>query len=816
MILDRLLVRDKISLLVVLPLVAVVVAMVPLLADRVNDARSAVGVADAARAARETGVLVQQLQRERLVAVAYVVSPQGRSVELVQQAQDVEDAAADVALAIGTDLDRELSAALAGLGALGETRGEVLARSVPSDRIIEAWAGAIDRLVDALGLAALGAEPTAGASDLSALDALLRADEESSRTGAALVASVADTRPGPATVSAVERLQADRFRQLARPEHAELLSEIEGGSAAGRVAELAGRPPAISDAVLGTGVATATAAVESRAGLRAVVQESVVRDVAAAAQRRALTAQITAAVVASLGLLVFAMAMSLSVVVGRSIARPLQRLTRAATAVADLAQAELVRVSDEENPDEGVAQLSAIELPSRDEVGDLAGAFNRVQATAALLLERQVLSRRSVAAMFANVGRRTQRLAGRQLDLIDRLERDEQDPAVLDTLYRLDHVSARLRRSANSLVVLSGTVAEEQLAAEARPLADIVRSAMGDVEGYRQVRLGAIPGAHVAPHLVSDLTLVIAELVENATSFSPLEAPVDVRAEVASDGDCRVLVVDQGIGMPPDRMAAESRRLVEQERLDLAPRGTLGLVVVGRLARRHGLTIGFLPTPGRGVTAFVDIPAGQFEPDRERLSATGPAPVAAPPVSPGLPELPPAANSETFAWFDMTADTLEIALDNGASSAEPAPAAGPAPERAGLTRRVRYAQLPDTGQPRPDLAGQPPAGQDPAAARATMEAVESGIARALAEQQDAEPEPPGRGGLVRRVPGTNLPQNVRADLDPPTTEAPHRAGSATQDPAAARALIESMEAGAARAAAEIVSTESPAPSPTER
>ena len=169
---------------------------------------------------------------------------------------------------------------------------------------------------------------------------------------------------------------------------------------------------------------------------------------------------------AVIGILVSAIVVGLALVVGRSVSRPLRRLTTAARGVADLAETELQRVADEDTGPEAVPRLAAITVTSSDEIGDLATAFNRVQSTAASLLERQVAGRRNVAAMFASVGRRTTNLVGRQLALIDTLEKSEEDPDTLGTLYRLDHVSTRLRRNASSLVVLSGS---SEAGGEGRP-----------------------------------------------------------------------------------------------------------------------------------------------------------------------------------------------------------------------------------------------------------------------------------------------------------------------------------------------------------
>ena len=201
--------------------------------------------------------------------------------------------------------------------------------------------------------------------------------------------------------------------------------------------------------------------------------------------------------------------------------------------VAELSRAELVRVADSDTPESAPPQLASVEVDSSDEIGELAAAVNRVQATAALLLERQVSTRANVATMFANIARRTQNLVGRQLQLIDELERNERDPELLKRLYQLDHVATRLRRSADSLLVVSGTI-DQTLSVTPTRLSDVIRSALAEIEGYRAVELGQIADVAVAADLVGDLRLLLAELLENATNFSPPGSPVAVTAVLRS------------------------------------------------------------------------------------------------------------------------------------------------------------------------------------------------------------------------------------------------------------------------------------------
>jgi hypothetical protein len=179
------------------------------------------------------------------------------------------------------------------------------------------------------------------------------------------------------------------------------------------------------------------------------------------AEQRAADAEVTAVEVASASSSCSSALVVLGVTVTRSISRPCggspgpRRRWRTSAGRA-------VRVADSDSSDQAPVQLASVEVDSADEIGELATALNRVQATAALLLERQVTTRNNVAVMFANIARRTQNLVGRQLTLIDELERNERDPELLQRLYRLDHVATRLRRSADSLLVVSGTIDQQR------------------------------------------------------------------------------------------------------------------------------------------------------------------------------------------------------------------------------------------------------------------------------------------------------------------------------------------------------------------
>src|SRR6266508_2077629 len=522
MIINRLRVRGKLNLLLLLPLAAVVLVAIPFVFGQIQNAQSSTTTADAARNARQLGALVWELQRERLVTAGYLANPNDDGAAMVLQQQVVADSAEALRRSLGPASDELTSDA-------------------------------------------------EGTRQLTALDALLRANEESALRGMALVATAVSPQVGRdllATASAQSQMFTERFVQQADVDQAALVVLVDQGEAARRAEALVQRLPNPGDrSSVQAFVGQALATVEAQAGLRRLVQDRVTSQIAAAAARRAGSARVAAWTVGVGASVLFALVIALAVTISRSIANPLQRLTRAAATVADLANDELVRVTDVERVDEQPPRLAAIDVSSGDEVGELAVAFNRVQATAALLLERQVVTRRNVSQMFANVAQRTQNLVRRQLSLVDELERDEQNTRLLTRLYRLDHLSTRLRRNAENLLVSAGSHDRTRIASPT-PLARVLRSALAEIEDYQRVNLGTVHEVTIAAPLVSDLVLVFAELLENATAFSPPESGVEVHATPIANGWCQVSIVDHGIGMTPAQLTEENRRLVERERLD--------------------------------------------------------------------------------------------------------------------------------------------------------------------------------------------------------------------------------------------------------
>ena len=842
-------ITQRLGLLVMLPLGALVVTSLPATVERADQARAAASILHAATSAQVVGSVVGDLQRERLLALSFVGSARARRSVLVSQAGSTAAAATYARGRLG-GAGTELLAALDAIDGLGEVRQRVLARGISAAEVYRRYTDSIDAVVTALRLGGERAADAPGLRQMASLDALLRLNEEAAKVGAALVLSSVDPAYARSVIAVATPLALVHQRNLERSADEATLT------VAGRLANtsVAKRTETLVAATL-TGPASAAAALEeslavAEDGLRVrrVVGERVAADVATQATARADRSRNAAAAVAAVGIGLTVILIWLGVAISRSVARPLRRITLAATAVADLAAREMVRVADADSPDQGPPRLAAVTLRTADEVGELASAFNRVQATAALLMEQQVTTRRNVAVMFGNIANRTRSLVARQLADIDELERDERDDERLARLYHLDHLTTRLRRSSDSLLVIAG--ANQEQMATPTPLPEIVRAAISQVEGFQSVRLGAVCDVVVAAAAVSDLTLLLAELVENATAFSPPGTTVDVTATLA---DVVVIsIVDRGVGMTPERLEAENRRLVSRERLDLVPTAMLGFVVAGRIARRHGLVVRLLPTPVSGVTAEVILPASSL------LGAAPPSGAPRPVVhaiesaarvtaigSASVPR-PSELGPHSFGWFHQDADAPDDDYAVGRHHRHPSPtdrtfngsnsdahigAAQPLardvpdrdmPARNGLRKRRRGEAISPT-----DLApGRPPAGvprpRDPRAEQAQVNAFAEGTSRGAAHGHDPRwdardrsdaagsmppprSEPQSRGGLQRRRPLEHLAATMGQDISELRLARPsdptQRATPRMRDAAAERAQLSGYLDGLARAEA---------------
>jgi len=340
----------------------------------------------------------------------------------------------------------------------------------------------------------------------------------------------------------------------------------------------------------------------------------------------------------ALAALTLTAALFLTRLVSRSITRPLRSLTSQAKAMALTRLPAAVRdvLRTPLGEDVRVPRVEPVAVKTRDEVLDVSVALNSVQDTALELAVEQAVLRRNMADSFVNLGRRNQNLLARQLDLITHLEDVEPSSDALANLFRLDHLATRMRRNAESLLVLAGVDPPRQWA---QPVSvnDVVRAALGEVEDYQRVAVRDVRPATVVGSVAADLAHLLAELIENALVFSPDDRAVEVRGRPEADGRYTLAIVDRGAGMSAEAMDASNRRLAGLESFTVAPSKYLGHYVAGNLATRHAIAVRLDPSPGRGITATVSLPAGLLT----AAQLLGAAPVAGPPPNPGWPDPTP-------------------------------------------------------------------------------------------------------------------------------------------------------------------------------
>ncbi|MFE0604665.1 nitrate- and nitrite sensing domain-containing protein [Streptomyces sp. NPDC058892] len=318
-------------------------------------------------------------------------------------------------------------------------------------------------------------------------------------------------------------------------------------------------------------------------------------------------AQQDAIINGALILLVLGVSIVGAFVMARSMIRSLRRLQDTATRVAQDRLPELVKQLSESDPQDVDTSVESVGVHTRDEIGQVAAAFDDVHREAVRLAAEQALLRGNVNAMFTNLSRRSQGLIQRQLSLISELESREADPDQLSSLFKLDHLATRMRRNGENLLVLAG---EEPGRRWTRPvpLVDVLRAAASEVEQYERVELASVPGTDVAGRVVNDLVHVLAELLENATSFSSPQTKVKVTGHALPDGRVLVEIHDTGIGLSPEDLAAINERLASPPTVDVSVSRRMGLFVVGRLSLRHGIRIQLRPSDSGGTTALVMLP----------------------------------------------------------------------------------------------------------------------------------------------------------------------------------------------------------------
>jgi signal transduction histidine kinase len=313
-------------------------------------------------------------------------------------------------------------------------------------------------------------------------------------------------------------------------------------------------------------------------------------------------------------------------VVGRSSRRLTDRLTHLREQILDRG-GDLPDIVDRAQRGEKVdvqEELPPLDEWGNDEIGQVAEAFDAAQLTAVESAVLQAEIRRGANRAFLGIAFRNQALVQRQLRLLDEIEYHEQDPEALRRLFRLDHLATRARRYSDNLIILGGGQSARRWR-QPRPLVDVLRAAIAETEDFERVRLTSAPRVLMHGQVVADVVHLLAELVENATQFSPAGTPVDVGCTPAAEG-LVVEIEDRGLGMSERGYAEAERTLTQPPEFDVMalpedPR--LGLFVVSRLAGRHGVRVWLRPSPYGGTRATVLIPASLLEPVDNLVTVAG-------------------------------------------------------------------------------------------------------------------------------------------------------------------------------------------------
>lgn len=322
-----------------------------------------------------------------------------------------------------------------------------------------------------------------------------------------------------------------------------------------------------------------------------------------------------------LGLAAILGAVILSAKLGRKLAAELGHLRMTAL---ELAEVRLPQVVERLRRGETVdVKADAPPIPTTGttlEITDVARAFSTVQSTAVEAAVGEARLRHGFNRVFRNLARRNQSLVHRQLTQLDSMQRKTSEPEVLEDLYRLDHLTTRMRRQSEGLIILSGATAGRTWRNPV-PLLDVVRAAVAEVEDYKRINVLPMPDAKLTGTATADVTHLLAELLENATVFSPPTTPVSVRGGIAGRGFV-VEVEDRGLGLQVRECEAINERLASPPAFDVADSEQLGLFVVSQLAARHGIKVTLNRSPFGGTTAVVFIPQTVLTAAEEVSAAT--------------------------------------------------------------------------------------------------------------------------------------------------------------------------------------------------
>jgi hypothetical protein len=663
-LLGNLSLRPKIALILLLPVAALLLLAGLRIGSSVSTSRQAAQVRGLTEFALRGTALAHELQRERGLTLGGLLSGR-RSPDLRRQRTATNRALADYRdSAAGLDVDAlapaaadELASANSRLDGLNDLRQDVDRGSIAPGAALDGYNTAIADLLNTnRGLITGIADPQL-AQRVGAFVAVSRLKELAAleREQVSQVLDRGKFAPGEfrrftSTISTRAVLLSE-FRATADDAQRAAFVDTLVGPEVQRARELQAEAIASEGAAnLELDPAEWWTVNSTEIELLRRVEEQLGAAAVDASRADEAAARTRAAVDAAAVLLVLTLAIGLSLVVVRSLLRPLGLLRSSAEEVAHTQLPGVVERLQRAEPVDLTAETRPIGIPDRDEIGQVARAFDAVHSTAVRVAAEQAALRRSVADMFLSLGRRLQALVHRQLELLDELERTEADPQQLRSLFRLDHLATRMRRNAENLLVLSGAEPVRRWS-DPVPLPRVIRAASAEIEDYNRVGVMPMADVRVVGHAVSDVVHLLAELIENAAAFSPPGTRVQVSGEPAGHGYL-LEIEDQGIGMSDEELQLANEQLAKPATIDLAGAQRLGFYVVGRLAARHGIKVRLRRSWFGGVAALVLLPSsllGGPETDLEPAGRPGAGQPAVEPAPAGPGDSEPAPVPRAFA-----------------------------------------------------------------------------------------------------------------------------------------------------------------------
>ena len=869
-------IRTKLFAILIAPLIALTILASVGIGTSLARKVQAEHLADEAAVAVSLSQLIHELQGERDVSAGWVAG--NGAVEksgVVAQREAVDKALASFRRGVqGLEVHESrfhdrLALVLPELSRLNEGRREIDDnQDATASATLERYSGIIERLLAVNHELAGETDDQTLIGHVAAFASLAQLKEATSLERGVSNAAAATGRFGPGELQALERIvgaqQASRkqFNVAASPEQRASLDRalqatlVRQGTLPLDTVLISG-PQAQIDLDPSQRYRDASA----RVGLLRQVEQQVAADLSVGGQDAQAVANRQALLYTLILTLVLWLTVGLSFLMARSMVRPLQSLTRTANEVADERLPGLVdRLHHTKDPRDLDVVPEPVPVNSGDEIGQVSAAFNSVHRVAIQVATEQAALRRSIGDMFINLARRSQSLIDRQLELLEDLERTETDPETLAHLFRLDHLATRMRRNAEDLIVLSDTEPGRHWT-ESMTVTDVARAAAAEVEEYQRVEFLPMIDVDVAGHIAVDAIHLLAELIENATAFSPPDTKVQVAGQAVPHGYV-IEIEDRGLGMSDEELIRANERLANPPEIDFALSRVLGLYVVGRLAQRHGIKVQLRHSWYGGVTALTLLPHALLS--WPKVPQMVPA-EAVPAAVSGRGELPrpetaaaepePAPSGDHLPIFEAARSDWVVAepaprpnrqqrhaTADGATAVRPDPTppprpAGPAEE----TRPFRPTPVPKGETPppflpadrpsvgeRPPQPAQPvpagddvplhqaePAGLQEESARLRQPAVppaeEPGYqppptpaAEAAAPPQATTPAPPQpaermtRAGLPRRVPRSNLAPGIVATQSAGPQPQPTPAPGGGRSPDEVRSMLSSYRTGIER------------------